>query len=214
MIRIFIADDHQMVIDGLKALLSGQDNLEIVGHACNGDDVIDFVKRHPDRVDILILDINMSGLDGIEVARHLKWHFQSIKILVLSMYSKPIFIKNLLEEGVAGYILKNTGKDELLRAIDKVYRGEEYFSQEVTKAIMDSFKNQSDNPEIQLSKRELEILRLLAKALTTSEIAHQLFLSPYTVDTHRKNLLSKLNLKNTPALVKYAIENGLTDNKF
>lgn len=214
MTNIFIADDHQMVIDGIKALLADEPEINIVGEALNGQTVIEVLGMRSKNVDLILLDINMPGTDGIETTRYLRKHYPAIKILILSMYNKPYFIKNLIEEGVSGYILKNTGKEELLSAIRKVVDGGDYFSAEVTKTIMDSFRGKDDTPEAKLTKREIEILRLLAKAHTTAEIAEQLFISPFTVDTHRKNLLSKLNLKNTPALVKYAMENGYTEQKF
>jgi two-component system, NarL family, nitrate/nitrite response regulator NarL len=214
MINILIADDHKMVIDGLKALLSEEKNIKVIGQALSGNEVIRFLKQNSDQVDLIILDINMPDTDGIETAKHVHHQYPRIKILILSMYNRPLFIKNLIEAGVSGYILKNTGKEELLSAISKITNGEDYFSAEITKSIMTSFKEVHLATEAQLTKREQEILRLLAKALTTSEIAEQLFLSTHTIDTHRKNLLSKLNLKNTPALVKYAIENGFTDSKF
>jgi DNA-binding NarL/FixJ family response regulator len=213
MINILIADDHKMVIDGLKALLSEEDNVRVVGHALSGQQVLDFLRMN-DRVDLVILDINMPDMDGIETAKHIQKNYSKTKILILTMYNKPLFIKSLVEVGVSGYILKNTGKEELLIAVNKIVTGENYFSHEVTKTIMSSFKGKSSVPEVQLTKRECEILKLLAKALTTAEIAEHLFLSPYTIDTHRKNLLSKLNLKNTAGLVKYAIENGYTDERF
>jgi two-component system, NarL family, nitrate/nitrite response regulator NarL len=214
MIRIWIADDHQMVIDGLKALLETEQDIEVVGTATDGQQLLAAMKNQKSPVDLILLDINMPNMDGLEAAKALRKSFPKIKILVLSMYNKPIFIKNLIEEGVSGYILKHTGKEELLEAIHKIMNGQDYFSAEVTNVIMTSFRAKDPSAQVRLTKRELEILNLLTKALTTAEIANRLFLSTYTIDTHRKNLLSKLNLKNTPALVKYALENDLTDDKF
>lgn len=214
MINILIADDHRMVIDGIKALLAGVEDIRVIGHALTGREVMDFAKSNAGNLDLIVLDINMPDGDGIEVTKYIRKNFPNIKVLILSMYNKPVFIKNLVETGVSGYILKNTGKEELIEAITKIHSGRDYFSPEVTKTFMDSLRNPVSNPAMDLTKRELEILKLLAKAHTTAEIAEQLFLSTYTIDTHRKNLLSKLNLKNTPALVKYAIENGLAESKF
>ncbi|HTF17805.1 MAG TPA: response regulator transcription factor [Chryseolinea sp.] len=211
MINVLIADDHQMVIDGMKALLSEEHDIQIVGEALNGDEALAFLKSG-NLVDLIILDINMPNTDGIETARAIAHNYPATKVLILSMHNKPIYIKQLIEVGVSGYILKNAGKEELLSAIKNIQSGKEYFSSEVTKAIFNSLKNSPTSTESQLTKRELEILRLLSKALTTSEIAEKLFLSPYTVDTHRKNLLSKLGLRNTPALVRYAIEHGLSED--
>lgn len=214
MINILIADDHKMIIDGIKALLAGAEDIRVIGQAMTGREVTDFVKSNAHNLDLIVLDINMPDGDGIDVTKYIRKNFPRIKVLILSMYNKPVFIKNLVEAGVSGYMLKNTGKEELIEAITKIHSGMDYFSPEVTKSLMDSLRNPVNNPAMDLTKRELEILKLLAKALTTAEIAELLFLSTYTIDTHRKNLLSKLNLKNTPALVKYAIENGLAENKF
>ena len=213
MINVFIADDHQVVIDGLKAILSGEDDIQVGGDALNGKDLLSLLRQSDNAQPIVLLDINMPGLDGIETTREIRQKHPNVRILILSMYNKPAFIQGLIEAGVAGYILKNTGRSELLKAIRTVAEGEEYFSSEVTKTIMNSFKVNS-SPAAQLTKREIEILRLVSKAFSTAEIADKLFISTYTVDTHRKNLLSKLNLKNTAGLVNYAIQNGLTDEKF
>jgi two-component system, NarL family, nitrate/nitrite response regulator NarL len=212
MINIIIADDHQMVIDGLKALLAHEPDIRIIGEAVNGEDLLDLL-RSGTLPDIVVLDINMPGLDGIEAAKEIHRRFPYIRILVLSMYNKPVFIKNLIEVGVAGYILKNTGRDELVAAIHKIAGGHDYFGTEVTRSMMNSFKGKAEM-QTQLTKREEEIVKLIAKAFTTAEIAEKLFISTHTVDTHRKNLLSKLNLKNTAAIVNYAIQNGLTEEKF
>ena len=213
MIPLIIADDHQVVIDGLKALLSQEPDLRILGEALNGEALLSLVRTYEEDKPVVLLDINMPGLDGIEATRIIRQKHASVRILILSMYNKPAFIKGLVEAGVSGYILKNTGRDELLKAIRTVATGESYFSNEVTKTIMDSFKTGATTA-VQLTRRELEILRLVAQAYSTAEIADKLFISTYTVDTHRKNLLSKLNMKNTAALVNYAIQNGFTDDRF
>lgn len=213
MIPLILADDHQVVIDGLKALLSQEPDLRILGEALNGEALLSLVRTYEEDKPVVLLDINMPGLDGIEATRIIRQKHASVRILILSMYNKPAFIKGLVEAGVSGYILKNTGRDELLKAIRTVATGESYFSNEVTKTIMDSFKTGATTA-VQLTRRELEILRLVAQAYSTAEIADKLFISTYTVDTHRKNLLSKLNMKNTAALVNYAIQNGFTDDRF
>jgi DNA-binding NarL/FixJ family response regulator len=212
MVKIIIADDHQMVIDGLKALLANEPDIHITGEAVNGETLLQLL-RTKEQPDLVILDINMPGIDGIEAAKEIQNRFPAIRILVLSMYNKPVFIKNLIEIGVAGYILKNTGRDELVSAIHKIAAGQDYFGAEVTKSMMSSLKGKTD-VQAPLTKREEEIVKLIAKAYTTAEIAEKLFISTHTVDTHRKNLLSKLNLKNTAAIVTYAIQNGLTEDKF
>lgn len=208
MTNIFLADDHQMVIDGLKALLAGESEINIVGEALDGRAATEKLHQLTEHVDIIILDINMPGMDGIETTRYLRKNFPQLKILVLSMYNKPFFIQQLIAEGVSGYVLKNTGKDDLLTAIRKLMSGSDYFSPEVTRTMMSSFKTAAGESAVNLTRREIEILKLLAKGDTSSVISEKLFISTYTVDTHRKNILGKLNLKNTAALVRYAIDNG------
>jgi DNA-binding NarL/FixJ family response regulator len=213
MIKLILTDDHQVVIDGLKAILLQENDMIVCGEALNGDKLLDLLKACSDEPIVLLLDINMPGIDGIEATKIIRKKHPNVRILILSMYNKPVFIKTLIEAGVSGYVLKNTGREELLKAIRTVADDQEYFGAEVTKAIMSSFKTGA-NPTAELTRREMEILALVAKAHTTAEIAEKLFISTYTVDTHRKNLLSKLNLKNTAGLVNYAIQNGLTEERF
>jgi two-component system nitrate/nitrite response regulator NarL len=213
MIHVIIADDHKVVIDGLRAILSQEEDVKVIADAENGEQLLTLVGQHEELKPVVLLDINMPGMDGIDATKIIKKKYGDIHVLVLTMYNKPAFIKGLVEAGVSGYILKNTGREDLLAAIRAVAEGKTYFSQEVSRAIMDGFRvKTSEQPE--LTRRELEILKLVAKAMSTAEIAEKLFISTYTVDTHRKNLLSKLSLKNTAGLVNYAIQNGLTDEKF
>jgi DNA-binding NarL/FixJ family response regulator len=214
MTNILLADDHQMITDGIKALLADEGQIKIVGEARNGLQVLDILKREGRNIHVIVLDINMPGMDGIETSRRIRREYPWVRILILSMYDKPGFIQQLIKAGVSGYILKNTGKDEFLTAITKIMNNEEYFSKEVTDSVLKSYRSHMNEGTAELTKREQEILKLLANAHTTQEIAEKLFISPHTVDTHRKNLLSKLNLKSTPALVKYALENGYNDPKF
>ena len=154
----------------------------------------------------------MPSTDGIEVTKQIKSRHPEIKILILSMYNRQEFIKNLIESGADGYILKNSDKSELLGAIHTLQKGESYFGKEITKTIMKSFRK--ENPptemhEVPLTEREKEIVKLIAETMTTSEIAEKLFLSTHTIDTHRKNILSKLQVKNVAGLVRYAVQTGL-----
>jgi two-component system nitrate/nitrite response regulator NarL len=212
MINLLIADDHQVVIDGLKSLLSLEDDFQVVGEAQNGKMVLEALKDQ--KIDVVLLDINMPEMDGIETARRMREQHPNVKILILTMYNRPEFIRNIIEVGASGYVLKNAGKDELINAIRKVERGEDYFSLSVTNTLMDSFKSGAESSKVELTKRERGVLTLIAEGNKTSEIAEKLFLSTHTVDTHRKNLLSKLNIKNAAGLVRYAIENGFTEPSF
>ncbi len=208
MINLLIADDHQVVIDGLRSLLSLEADFNVVGEALNGKMVLEGLKDQ--KVDVVLLDINMPVMDGIETAKLMREHYPDVKILILTMYNKPEFIRNILEAGASGYVLKNAGKEELIDAIRKVEKGEDYFSLSVTKTMMESFKSGSDSNKVELTKRERGVLTLIAEGDKTSEIAEKLLISTHTVDTHRYNLLSKLNIKNTAGLVRYAIKNGFT----
>ncbi|MEM7550466.1 MAG: response regulator transcription factor [Bacteroidota bacterium] len=210
-IKILIADDHQMILEGLKSLLSLSPEIEIVAEANDGEKVLELVESLPE-LDQVILDINMPSVDGIEVTKKIKSTYPEIKILILSMYNRQEFIKNLIESGADGYILKNSDKAELLGAIHSLHKGEPYFGKEVTKTIMKSFQKEkppAEMHEVPLTEREKDIVKLIAETMTTSEIAEKLFLSTHTVDTHRKNILSKLEVKNVAGLVRYAIQTGL-----
>lgn len=204
-IRLLIADDHQIVIDGIKSILEHDPLFQVVLEAKDGSQVIEKVKNAA--VDIAILDINMPFLNGVEVTRILKKEYPEIKILILTMYNDAEFIKNLMEAGADGFVLKNTGRKELVGAIQRLKDGGTYFGQEVTGTLARSYKRKK-NDVIRLTRREVEVLHLLAEGLTTSEISDKLFISKHTADSHRKNLLSKLNAKNTATLLKKAFQLG------
>jgi DNA-binding NarL/FixJ family response regulator len=210
MIRLIIADDHQIFVDGLKALLGEEKNLTIVGEAANGHQVLAILADTP--ADVVLMDINMPGMDGLETTRIIREKYPEVKVLALSMHDSSQYITDLLQAGAAGYVLKNTGKAELLEAIESIHSGIAYYSPSVTATIMQTVRNakkESASDEIQLSKREIDVIRLIAEEHTTQEIADKLFISQHTVETHRKNLLSKLNVRNTAGLVKYALQKGL-----
>lgn len=210
-IKIIIADDHKMFLQGIVSLLENEENITILGMAPNGKDVLKIVETS--LPDILLLDISMPEMDGIEVTKIIKQQFPSVKILILSTHSSMQMISRLIRMGVDGYLLKNAEKKELLYAINTINKGQSYFSKEVTqKKEENNSKLKSENLQItELSIREKEILILIAQEFTGNEIAEKTFISLNTVNTHRRNLISKLNVKNTAGLVKYAIEYGLLD---
>lgn len=208
MIRVFIVDDHQVVIDGISSILSDDDNIKFCGSASNGKDALQQLETTA--VDVLLLDINMPEMDGIQVAKELKKRGQNTPILVLTMHNNPQFTKQLIQLDVEGCVLKNAGKKELIMAITEVNNGERYYGKDVTDTLFTSVKNTQDAvEEVQLTKREVQIIKLIASEYTTNEIASSLAISTHTVDTHRKNIISKLGVKNFAGLVKFAIENGL-----
>jgi DNA-binding NarL/FixJ family response regulator len=206
-IRIVIADDHRVMLDGIRALLRDVTELEIVGDALNGEELIAQVRAH--KPDVVLTDIQMPVKDGIEAATEIHAEFPDVKIVALTMLNESMFIKRMLEAGVSGYVTKNVDKDELVRVIHKVANGEKHFSDEVTAQLMNNFSAPSSSPVDSLTKREKEILKLIAQGLTDKEIAEKVFLSALTVISHRKNILSKLGLKNKAEITRFAMENGL-----
>lgn len=207
--KILIVEDHLIVKDGIKMVLKKEADLEIVGDLDDGDEVISFLKKTP--VDLILLDINLPKVDGVTLARKIKSEFQTVKILVLTFYNKAAFIKEIAETGAEGYVLKNSSGDEVISAIYKVLNGERYFSKEATDTLLKSLQRQGTNHQAKLTKREIEVMILIAKGFTANEIAEKLFISAHTADTHRKNIMAKLKFKNKAELILYTKENGYLD---
>lgn len=214
MIRIVIADDHQMFIDGIKSILGSQEEIVVVGEAANGRALLARVESLEGAVDVALLDINMPEWDGMETCSRLNQQFPHIRSLMLTMHHKPEFIRKVLKAGAAGYLLKNTGKKDLIHAIQTVHQTGKYYSEAVTRIIMDDLRGVPTAGEAllpDLTPREKDVLRLIISEYTTGEIAEELFISTHTVETHRKNLLSKTGARNIAGLVKIAIEKGLLE---
>ena len=211
MINIIITDDHKIVREGLTALLNSVETINIIDEAPNG--LILQHKLKTQAPDLILLDIGMPVMDGIEAAKAVKTNHPDVKILVLTTYAEQAKIKKMLKIGVDGYVLKDSGKAALLNAIQTVYEGRKYYDQRVTEEIMNSYqtKKRSSARSISLTKREKEITKLIATGQSTKEISETLFISPLTVDTHRKNIFSKLGINKAAALVQYAIKEGLID---
>lgn len=204
MIKVFIVDDHPMVIEGIKALLQGEENYPVLGSATDAQSALQaFRQALPD---VVLLDINLPDMNGIELCERIKKEFPALKVLGISTFKERSYITRLMEKGASGYVLKNVDKEELTEAIRQVAAGRIYFSMEAAAAIT----GQSSSPVVPiLTSREKEVLALIAEGLTNKEIADHLFISPLTVDSHRKNLLAKFAVKNTAALIKLAIEHGV-----
>lgn len=213
-IKVLIADDHQIIIDGLKSLISAEKSIELVGEASNGKEAIDLLKLIT--ANVVILDINMPVLNGIETMKRIKSDFPEVKVIILSMHNESSLIKNLIEIGTDGYLLKNCDQDELIEAIHKVGSGQKYFSSEVTLSLLNKNSGMKSTVKTDpilsnLTEREIEILKLITQGLTNKEIGEQLFISHRTVDTHRTNLMKKLELNNIAGLIRFAIKNGFVD---
>jgi two-component system response regulator DegU len=211
-IKIILVDDHQMFRDGVKAVLSDEKNISIVGEVGAARDLYEMLKE--DLPDLIITDISMPEISGIEIAKYVSENYPQVKILILSMHSNEEFITKALSAGANGYLPKDTSMKELLEAINAIYKGENYFNKAISDTILKSLINKSkqekfkDKPEC-LTKREKEIVSLVVDGLTNKEIAEKLFISIRTVDSHKNNIMQKLNLKSSVELVKYAIKHNL-----
>jgi DNA-binding NarL/FixJ family response regulator len=205
MTKLFIVDDHNVVIEGILSLLQNSDEIIVVGTAQNATNCLDFLEKN--KVDVILMDINLPDLSGLDLCKQVKQSYPEIKILALSTFNQISYINKMMANGASGYLLKNVTKDELIESIKAVVEGKTYHSFEVNE-IIKTAKNSARSLPI-LTKRETDILKLVAAGLTNPQIGEKLFISPDTVDSHRKNLHTKLGVNNTALLVRYAIEHGL-----
>ena len=214
-IRVLLADDHKIFRDGVRSILANEKDIEVVGEAANGQAVLELIEQL--EVDVQVLDIDIGKPNGIEITEMISNNHPETKVLILSMMGLHDFVIQALENGAIGYLLKNTGKDEVLTAIRSVSKGDSYFSREVSEIIIEQLNKPASSRkrsvDIPISPREIEVLKLIAQEFSNSEIAEKLFISIRTVDTHRRNLLEKLGAKNTAGLVRFAIQKGLVDEK-
>ena len=211
-IKIIIADDHQIFVDGLSELIAKISGVELVATANNGQEILTKLAEIP--CDVVILDIHMPVMDGLETTKLIKKRFPRTKVLILTMNNEFSLIKSLLQAGALGYILKTTGREELERALRRVEAGLTYFSEAVATELARQYMPEpviATQPAIPLSEREKEIVTLVAREYSSQEIGNILFIAPTTVDTHRRNIMQKIGVKNTVGLVKYAFRQGLAD---
>ncbi|MET3977564.1 two-component system nitrate/nitrite response regulator NarL [Mucilaginibacter sp. UYP27] len=200
---IFIVDDHQMVIDGLRLIIDTINGFDIVGESTSAPHALDILATT--HADILLTDVSMPEMSGIELTRLVKKKFPHIKIIALSMFSESQVVAEMIDAGISGYILKNTGKQELIEALNKVSCGQNYFGPDITLQLMKSFKRNQDETS-RLTDREIEIIRMIEQDFGNKQIADMLFISERTVETHRKNILRKTNTQTVVGLLKYAYE--------
>lgn len=212
MIKLIIADDHPMLIDGIKTILADVEDIEIVGEFNDGYKVLQFLEKNPE-TDIILMDINMPKLDGIECTRQVIKNYPHIKVIALSQYDEKRFVKRMVKNGASGYLLKDAHRDELIEAITKVNKGEKYFCSRLSMSLVNQELKIEDTKSLfpKLTKRELEILNLICNEFSSQEIADKLFISFHTVESHRANLMYKAGVKNTAGLVKWAVQNDLTE---
>ncbi len=210
-LRIILADDHHLFRDGIKSLLMDEESIEIVGEVSSGVELLELLKEVS--TDLIISDISMPKMNGIEACRIIKQDYPDIKFLILSMHNNEEFIKEAISMGANGYLPKDISREELLKGIFAIKNGQDYFSEEVSKTIMQSFiqkvKHEDEKKEECLTKREIEILKYVSEGYINKEIADLLSISIRTVDSHKNNIMNKLKLKSSIDMVKYAIKNNL-----
>lgn len=206
-IQLLVADDHAILRDGIVSLLRSEPSLQVACTAAGGYEVLDLLAKQ--EVDVCLLDINMPGLDGIETAKLIRERKPGIKIIMLTTYDDREIISELVHIGVSGYLLKNSDKEELVEAIQKVMKGRHYFSDEVERIILEGLTVKKNTEVIPLTERELEVVQLLAREYTNDKIAAELHISYRTVETHRKNIMQKTRSGNLAGLIKYAYSKGL-----
>lgn len=214
MIKVLLVDDHRLIRDAIKTYLAKVDGIEVAGEASNGKEALIFLDKNRDSVNIMLVDINMPEMNGIELTREVSKSYPAIKVIALTMIKEGQHIKQMLQAGASGYLLKNSREKEILEAIQKVCDGGTYFNQDVTQSIMMSMTRQSSPTarDIPLSAREKDVLKLIIQEYSNQEIANKLFISARTVDAHKRNLLEKTGSKNIAGLVKYAINNFLFED--
>lgn len=208
-VRVALCDDHRIVTDGLKELLSAFSDLAVVGTASDGAEAL-YLLEHL-RPDVLLTDLDMPGMDGAQLTERVKKEHPGVRVVVLSMHEEPAMVKRLVELGADGYLLKNAGRDEVVLAIRNVHAGQRHFSSGLMESMLRAPAPAPTGHDLlrELSEREVEVLAALAEGLGNKEIGERLFISPRTVDTHRTNLMRKLNVHNVAGLVRIAMTTGL-----
>jgi DNA-binding NarL/FixJ family response regulator len=210
--RILIVDDHQLVLDGLQLMLSDAEDMACVAVARHGRNAL--VQLQKQAIDLILLDINMPEMNGVEVCREIRKTNTTVRILALSMLREASLIKEIMQQGANGYLLKNAGQEELLPAVRQVMAGRDYLSADVAQLLSESKAQPApSSPFPRLSRREKQVLQLIVEEFTTGEIADQLSIGFGTVETHRRNLLTKLGARNTAGLVRTALEYNLLEEK-
>ncbi len=208
-IKIALTDDHPMVLKGIQSMLADTKEVTFVGVYNNATETIDRIEK--DQPDILLLDINLPDMNGIDLCKKLKKNNELLKIIAISNFDEISFVKRMLNNGASGYLLKNTDRLELLEAFKTVLSGEQYLQKDIQKKLLNQTlgKKTENSLFTKLTRREEEVLQAISEELTTQEISEKLFISPKTVETHRMNLMSKLGAKNSVGIIKTAIEKGL-----
>ncbi len=211
MATIVLADDHNVVRQGIKSLLAGEPDFEVVGEACDGFEASALVERL--KPDVAVLDLMMEGINGLEVARQIKKRCPSTRVVVLSMYGNEGYVLEALQAGVKGYVLKGSTSEDLVRAIREAVAGRHYLSPPLSETAIQAYMARSQgsamDPYDKLTTREREVLHLAAQGCNNAEIAERLYISRRTVEVHRASMMQKLNLNNQTELIRYALQRGI-----
>jgi two-component system response regulator NreC len=208
-IRVLLADDHRVVLSGFRSMLDAQADIEVIGEAGNGREAVEHAERlHPD---VVVMDVTMPVLNGIEAVRQIVKAVPAVRVLALSMHKDAVYVREMLRAGAKGYLLKDCQESDLLSAVRAVYSGKGWLSPDVSDAVLDDYRRHVTHPIDLLSPREREVLQLLAESRTNKEMATLLGISVYTVEAHRGRIMEKLNLHTVGELVRFAIRNGLVD---
>lgn len=206
-LQILIVDDHQILLDGIEAMLHGVGDFKVIGKCSDGNTALSFLSENP--VDVLLTDLYMPKMTGMELTQKVKKRFPNVKVLALSVSYDVSIVHDLIDAGISGFIIKTIGRDELIEAIKTIAQGNIYFSREVSNEILRSLSNRTEEEVYHLTEREIEIVKLIAQELSNAEIANKLCISERTVETHRKNIYRKTNTKTIVGLIKYAVEHKL-----
>ncbi len=211
MIKVLIADDHQILIDGIKTTLQDVADIQVIAEAKDGYQVLKFLEEHPEEVNVILMDINMPKLDGLDATKLVHRQFPHVRVIALSQFSEKRFVKRMIKNGAMGYILKDSEKDILVKAIRTVNSGERYFCDRLSFRLINQELKLEDTKSLfpKLSAREQEVLKLICQEFSSQEIADRLFISFHTVESHRANLIHKAGARNTAGLVRWAVENDL-----
>lgn len=209
-IRILVADDHDLVAEGLQLLIDAQADMEVVGRAANGRDVVHSAMALTP--DVVLMDVSMPEMNGVEATRAIRERLPETRIIAVSMHSNPELVCRALDAGAAGYLVKRAAGRELLQAIRSVHAGRRYFSEHIAEDVIDRFLagRTSADPLAALSARERQVLQLLVEGKSVAQIAGMLSISPRTVETYRARLFEKLDIRDMPSLVRFAIKHGVT----
>jgi len=208
-IRILLTDDHHLIREGIRMMLSKADNIEVVGEANSGAEAIAYVNKNAENVDLILMDINMPEINGIEATQIITDKYPNIKVLAFTMHEEETYITKMIKAGASGYVLKSSGKAELVKAIERVSLGNKHYSNKVSVTMINSMMSDEKTKETELSEREIEVLHHIAQGATSKEAGEKLFISNRTVESHRRNILSKLDIKSTAEMIAYALKNNL-----